>query len=252
MSYPSWLTSIGRTTKQHSPVILSVAASAGVIATTILAVRATPKAMGSIGALKRLESEEQETTKQEIVKATWKFYVPAGLCGAATIACIIGAQRIGAKQNAALLAAYTLADRSLKEYKDAVLEQVGEAKERKIGEAAALKKMDANPNKEVIILEGSDVLCYETATGRYFRGEHENIRRAANEIDSRVLHDMYASLNEFLILLGLEPCALGDELGWNIDRRIELVFASKLSPEGVPCLAIDYKHLPVKDYGKVF
>lgn len=250
--YPSWLTSIGRTTKQHSPVILSVAASAGVIATTILAVRATPKAMGSIGALKRLESEEQETTKQEIVKATWKFYVPAGLCGAATIACIIGAQKIGAKQNAALLAAYTLADRSFKEYKDAVLEEIGENKERKIRDAVAINQMENNPNREVIILEGSDVLCYETATGRYFRGNHEDIRRAANEVDSRVLHDMYASLNEFFLLIGLDQCALGDELGWNIDRRPEVIFTSHLSPNGDPCLAISYKDLPVRDYGKVF
>lgn len=256
--YPSWLNSIGRSTKEHSPVILSAVAVAGVAVTAILAVKASRKADVALhdAAMEKNDQlnrrEFQSLTPQEVVKTAWTFYIPAGLAGAATIACIIGANKIGARQNAALLAAYTLADQSFKQYKDEVLEQIGDVKERKIGEAVALKQMDNNPpNTEVILVEGSDVLCYDTITGRRFRNDHESIRRAANEIDSRVLHDMYASLNEFYILIGLDPVAIGDELGWNIDRRIELVFGSKLV-DGTPCLSIGYKQLPVKDYGKVF
>lgn len=246
--YPSWLNSIGRSTKEHSPVILSTIAAAGVVTTAVLAAKATLKAKERLGEI----APSQITPKKDVVKAVWMLYIPAGLSGAATIACIIGANKIGARQNAALLAAYTLADQSFKQYKDEVLEQIGDVKERKIGEAVALKQMDNNPpNTEVILVEGSDVLCYDTITGRRFRNDHESIRRAANEIDSRVLHDMYASLNEFYILIGLDPVAIGDELGWNIDRRIELVFGSKLL-DGTPCLSIGYKQLPVKDYGKVF
>src|SRR5574337_1435722 len=246
--YPSWLNSIGRSTKEHSPVILSGIAIAGVVSTAVLAAKGRSKA--EEGRKEILEERHRDLVTA--VKEDWQFYIPAGLCAGATIACIIGANKIGARRNAALLAAYKLADQSFKQYKDEVLEQIGENKERKVRDALAVKKMEANPNTEVVFLEGSDVLCYEEISGRYFRNDHESIRKAANEIDSRVLHDMYASLNEFYLLIGLDQTRIGDELGWNIDRRIELIFTSHLSPKGEPCLGISYKNLPVFDYGKVF
>ena len=127
---PVWLKTISQFTKDNSPAILSGIAVAGVIGTAILAVRATPKA------IKRLEEKKEEGNpailKTEVLEATWPYFVPAALTGAATIACIIGATKIGAKRNAALLAAYTLVDQGFREYKDHVLEEIGEAKEQKI------------------------------------------------------------------------------------------------------------------------
>ena len=55
---------------KHSPEILTGVGIAGMITTTVLAVRATPKAMMLID--KKEYEEQRELTKLETVKAAWK------------------------------------------------------------------------------------------------------------------------------------------------------------------------------------
>ena len=252
---PVWLKHVSQFTKQNSPAILSGIAVAGVIGTAVLAVRATPKA------IKRLKDKEEEGNpailKTEVIEATWSFYVPAALTGAATIACIIGATKIGAKRNAALLAAYTLVDQGFREYREHVLEEVGETKEQKIRDKIMTDRMEKDPYKDnqVIMLAGGDHLCFESISGRYFRSDIELIRRAENEFNQIMLTGSvgHSSLNDWWDLLGLEPTALGDELGWSIDHLLKIRFTSHLNAcTSEPALAIDYQDLPTKDYSKNF
>jgi hypothetical protein len=259
MSRSSGLNAISRTFKNNSPTILSGAAIAGVITTAILTAKATLKASqqlddASLAKNAGKESKEgwEDLTRREIAETCWKTYAPAGLSGAATIACIVGANQIGLRRNAALLGAYTLADTAFREYKDEVLAQLGETKEQKVRDGIAKKQLEENPvTNTTVIVGGGDQLCYDSLTGRYFRGDIETIRQAANEINRSIVGgNMYASQNEFYGFLGLGPVTLGDELGWNLDNFIDLVFSSHLADDGRPCLAIGYKSLPRKDYGK--
>ena len=117
------LTRIVRGAQKHAPEILTALGITGFVTTVVLAVDATPKA------LKAIEEEHPEgATKVEAVKSAAKYYIPAGLTGIASTACIIGANRVSARRNAALTAAYTLATEFAKDYKDAVIEQIGEEK----------------------------------------------------------------------------------------------------------------------------
>lgn len=244
-----WLNNLGRLVKDNSSVILSAAAVGGVVATAVLASRSTLKAK------ERLEEVQpsQITPKADVVKAVWKLYIPPVAAGAATIACIVAANRVEARRSAALLGAYTLVSTTLAEYKDAVVEEIGEVKDRKIREKVAEKQMAENPagNNEVIITGLGEQLCYEPLSARYFRSDIERIRRAANDIDADVLQNMYAPLNEFYKLIGLPDTELGEHLGWNIDHRIDVVFATHLSEDGVPCLSVTHRQLPIYDYGKL-
>lgn len=70
---------VGRQLYRSSPTILTIVASVGVIATTITAVRATPKA---IKLLKEAELEKGENlTKLEIIRVAGPAYVPSALLG---------------------------------------------------------------------------------------------------------------------------------------------------------------------------
>ena len=117
---------------KHSPEILTGVGIAGMITTTVLAVRATPKALRLIDA-KEYE-EQRELTKFETIKTAWKPYVPAAVTGALSTACLIGASSVSLKRNAALAAAYTLSDTAFREYKEKVVETIGEKKEEMIQE----------------------------------------------------------------------------------------------------------------------
>ena len=89
-------------------------------------------------------------------------------------------------------------------------------------------------------------------SGRYFKSDIETIKKAVNELNRRMLLDMYISLSEFYDEIGLEHIALSDELGWNIDDGLmEIDFSSQLADDGTPCVVIDYHLAPKYDFNKL-
>lgn len=268
MHIPIPVRRLGQSLSINSPTILSGLAVAGVVATAVLAVRATPKAIALINAgadTKAWDKADQEQisldqrdiaplTRAEIVQLTWKSYLPAAIVGASTIACIIGSNQIGLRRNAAMLGAYTLVDTAFRSYKDEVLEQIGVKKEQAVRDAVLVKEMEKNPPKDsqVIMIGGSDVLCYESLSGRYFQSSAEDIRRAENDFNADLLNNtMYADLNLWFDYLGLEHTDIGSVLGWSVERKLDTIFTSHLSPSGDPCLAIGYKQLPFEGFGNL-
>jgi hypothetical protein len=253
--------------QENSPSILSGIAAAGVVGTVVLAVKATPKAEKAISELandKYFEHgqihvdddpsvDKTKVLPVEIVKATWRFYVPAAIVGVATISCIIGANRISLSRNAALMAASTLMDRAFSEYKAKVVEQIGATKEAKVRDAIAEDHVKNNPvgNAQVIFDGSNEALAYDDITGRYFHCDIEKIRKAENEFNSRILGgDMWSSLNDWYTLLGLEHSAVGEILGWNTINLLEIRYSSHLASNGKPVLVIQYAKLPFPDYSK--
>lgn len=264
MTLPLWARVSKTKLVDHSPTILSGLAVGGLVATVALAVRATPAAMDKIRSLRDDKAAEagpllkdQDTarydalTSVEIVKATWTCYIPATITGAATIACVIGANQIGLRQKVALAGAYALAESAFREYKDEVVKQFGANKERKVDEAITERKVQQmRPDAQVIITGGGDQLCFDELTGRYFRSDADKIRRAELDLKATVLKDMFADHNIFYSLLGLEDVLIGEALGWNIDHLPEVIFSSHLAPDGTPCLAVRFQYLPKVDYLK--
>lgn len=105
---------IGRSLKKASPTILTCIGAAGVVATAVLAVKATPKADSLIKTDSRRnhDGDPYAATKLEAVKSCWKCYIPAAATGVATIICIFGANTLNKKQQASLASAYALINRS--------------------------------------------------------------------------------------------------------------------------------------------
>lgn len=234
------------TTAKHAPEILTGIGIAGMVTTVVLAVKATPKAM-------LLISEKKETLKVdkltgvETVKTAWKCYIPTAIIGISSVACLIGASSVNLRRNAALAAAYTLSDTALREYRDKVSSTIGEKKEKAIREQINEDRLKKDPvsKKEVLITGGGNTLCYDIFSGRYFKSDIEQIKKAENEINSRLLNDMYVSLNDFYDILGLAHAKMGDQLGWSIDDGlIEFDFGSHLADDGTPCLAVEYDVAP--------
>lgn len=253
MTAPIWLRRTGHTLNNNSTSILSAAAVGGVIATAVLTVKATKKVVRNLDEVSA--PNELKGTPRELVERYWKSYIPPAAAGLATIACIVGANQIGLRRQAAMLGAYTLADTAFREYKEEVIKLLGDKKEQQVHDNVAIKKMDDNPagDNEIVLLGVEEQLCYDVLSGRYFRSDIETIRRAANDINAAILNqNMYESLNTFWAFLGLDPTTLGEEMGFNIEHQVDPVFTSHLNKNGVPCLAVGHRSLPIADYGKVF
>ena len=261
---PLWLRKTGHVLNQNSTTILSGIAIAGVVTTAVLTAKAMLKAQSvldnahfeknHIDVKEELVSLPVETlTIKEKFLVSWKYFVPPAFTGAATIACIVGANQIGLRRNAALAGAYAIAESAFREYKDEVVKQLGVTKERGVTDEVAKNQVNEHPlaDQQVIFTGGGDVLCFDRFTGRYFHSDHERIRRCENDFNANILRgDMFGSLNDFYALLGLADTTVGDELGFNCENLLQLVFTSVLREEdGQPCLAIGFASLPRADYG---
>jgi hypothetical protein len=253
------LQKIGDTIAQNSPTILTGLSVAGLISTVIMAVRTTPKAIRIIDVAKTgryLTAQEKnespdDLTKLDIIKLTWKCYIPVMIMGGVTIGCIIGANSINLRRNAALASAYSLSETVLKEYQSKVVETIGENKERKIKDEIAKDKIIKNPvdDNEVIITNYGETLCYDSLSGRYFKSDIERIRSAFNTVSYDMMSEMFISLNQLYSELGLRGTELGDQLGWHVDGgKLEPDFSSQLTDDGRPCLVINYSVMPRYTY----
>lgn len=238
---------------KRSPEILTGIGIAGMITTTILSVRATPKALKLIEEQKEEESVD-ELSSFEVVKVAWKPYIPAMVTCIASTACLIGASSVNTKRNAALATAYKLSETALSEYRDKVVETIGEKKERIVRDKVAEERVKKNPvsKNEVIVTGNGKTLCFDPISGRYFMCSIETIKRAENELNKQMLHDIsgYVSLNEFYDELGLDHTSVGDDLGWNTDQLIDINFSSQLNDNGEPSVVLDYLVAPKYDYYK--
>jgi len=271
-------TQLVRLLSKNSSTLLTGLSVAGLVTTPVLAVRATPEAVDLIEEAnykkhgifyqKYAMSEEKISfnewldqnkfapltplTKLEMLKLTWKCYIPAAVMGGITIACIIGAHKLHLRKQAALASACSLAAATLKEYQTKVIETIGATKNREIREEIhkdKLRKHPFSPNKEVIVMPPGKSLCYDVLSGRYFESDMETIRRVRNDLNRDLLNEMWIDLNSVYDGLGLPPIRLGAELGWSVhDGDIEFRISTQLAEDDRPCIVLDYEATPTADY----
>ena len=262
---------VSSTLTKHSPEILTGLGIAGMITSTVLAVRATPKA------LELIEEKKEELNKErfneqidrdyslknhkeldklgvkETVKTVWKCYIPSAVMAVVSTSCLIGASTVHVKRNAVLATAYQLSEAAATEYRNKVVETIGAKKEEAIRDAVNKDRIEQNPvsKNEIFVTEKGNTLCYDHLSGRYFKSDIDKIKKSINELNHQINKTFYVSLNDLYDELGLAHTELGDVLGWNSDMGLlELYFSSHLSSDGTPCLALDFNHLPKYDYDK--
>lgn len=88
--------SVKTATVKHSPEILTGVGIAGMVTTTVMAVRATPKAIQLLDEEKRRQ-HENKLEPMDVVKTAWKCYIPAAVTGTVSVACLIGASSVNAR-----------------------------------------------------------------------------------------------------------------------------------------------------------
>lgn len=236
-----------RALSDNSPLILTALGVTGTITTAYL----TGKA--SFRAAQVLDEECGNFgvgfSAKEKVELTWKLYIPAATTGLLTVTCIIFANRIGTRRAAAMAAAFTISERAFEEYKSKVIEKLGEKKEQAVRDELAQDRVNRDPvERREVFIAGGSVLCYDNYTGRYFLSDMETLRKAQNDINEQITHDHYASLTDFYERVGLPATQVSEEVGWNLDKFLELHFSTTLSSKGEPCLVVNFEVSPARNY----
>ena len=255
---------------KYSPEILTGIGIAGMITTTVLAVKATPKALEKIKEEKvkvydeldpldvpaQAIPEDVKLKPMEVVKVSWKYYIPAAITGTASIACLIGASKVNYTRNAALATAYNLSQTALADYKAKVVETIGEKKEQVVREKVAKEQLEKNPvssSKEIIVTGSGEQRFYEAMGHRRFTSTVSDIEKAVNELNRRMRDEVYISLNDLYREIGLDETPVGDVVGWNIDKGyIDISWDSTIDTDGTACIVLDYLVRPTYGYDSVY
>lgn len=254
---------------KRSPEILTAVGVVGMCTTVVLAVKATPKAMNLIQEEKARQNDElfEEAKTEgatecarvdklkpiEVIKAAWKPYVPAAITCVVSIGCIVGASSVSARRSAALYSAYKLSETALTEYKEKVVETIGEKKEKKVRDEIAKDKLEKSPaSKANIFVTGNgESQFYDPLSDRYFLSDMETIRKAINDLNYSMGYgsEMYVSLSQLYDCLNLKHTRISDTIGWNIkDGLIEPDFSAQISDDGKPCIVLDFLKIPTYDF----
>lgn len=250
-NFQALIKSAGVAVKKHSPEILTGIGIAGMITTTVLAVRATPKALQLIEQRKD-ELEVNKLSPVETVKTAWKPYIPAVVTGVASTACLIGASRISLKRNAMLATAYKLSETAMAEYRDKVVETIGEKKEQEVRDKIAEDKVRQNPpSQNTVIVTGKEPsTCFDPISSRWFKCNIDTIKRAEVELNRKLQQGIESSIsvNEFYDELDLPHTDTGDAFGWNAMYLLDLDISYTGDDDGNPAIYVGHYNAPKYDY----
>lgn len=245
--------------KKHSPEILVVSGVVGVVASAVMACKATMKVNPVLEETKEnLEiihsksidpnmagrySEEDHKKELTVVYTQTgfklvKLYAPSVVLGAASLACILTSNDILRKRNAAIAAAYAVVDKGFKDYRSRVVERFGqevdkelkynlrkeEIEETVVDEKGKEKKI----KKTVNVVNPSDLDEFS----RLFDELNPNhVKNADYNKSFLTMRQQYANdllvsrgylfLNEVYEMLGYEPTIQGQCVGWVYDSKDE-------------------------------
>lgn len=218
-----------------------------------LCVAATGSAIwATVKAMKKVDGED--LTKAEKFKAVWYYYIPAVTTEAFGIAFIIGASKLDEKQHAALAAAYSLTTTAFKEYKEKVIETLGEKKEESIRDEVIRDKVDHTSSKEVYVTSNGDTLFYEPISDSLFISNVNAVRKAINNFNRDILSENNKSFNELAYEFGLNGLKdVGDKIGWSVeDGYIDVRFIGHVTEDERACLALEFNIPPKYGFDKLY
>lgn len=221
--------------KKNSSLLLSIGAGAGVLTTAYLTGRA------SFQAAHVFEDKDPYMETKERVQLVWKLYIPAGASAATTIFFIAGIKHVDGRKTLAAQTALALSQRAYESYREEVVSEFGERKDKTLLAKVAEKRVRYNPPTAIIAGSGT-VLCCELFTGRYFNSDMAAMNKAMNEVNAKMLKHDYATLDDFYYLIGLENTIVSSQTGWESSKLMELEFSTVLHDEK-PCLAFDYNYI---------
>lgn len=240
--------SFAKVVRKHGGTILAVAASVGVVLMAVETGKATVKAEKLI----EMNKDIPDYGTKEKVMDCYKFYIPAAVLGAGTIACILGSNALNRKQVASLTAAYMALGKTYQEYRRQVTERVGSETEKDIWR-------DAHADDEDFVKMKSEekLLCYEPISKRYFHATEVELTDAFYNANRYFALNGELSMNDFTSYLPeLDFTPEGDELGWCAEYLaneweyywIDFDYYKQTTDDGLEVYYVEAFQEPIKEF----
>lgn len=248
---------IGFKIKKASPEIMVVAGVVGVVASTVMACKATTKVNDILEETRKqvddvhnvLDSDvitEEEYNNDDAKKdlaiiytqtgvKLIKLYAPSVIVGALSITGILASHKILKKRNVALTAAYATIDRSFKEYRGRVVERFGKELDRELrynikAQEIEEKTVDKDGNetvekKTISVVDPNMYSDYarifDNGSMGWTKDPEYNLmflKLQQNQANDRLRAQGYLFLNDVYDMLGIPRTKAGQIVGWIYDE----------------------------------
>ena len=250
---------IGFCIKKHSPEILVVGGVVGVVASTVMACKATTKLSAITDKAKKeikqihYATEHPETLPEKYTKEDSKkdltivytrtgvqlakLYGPSIALGVLSITSILASNNILRKRNVALAAAYTTIDKGFKAYRNRVVERFGEELDKELKFNLKAKEVEETVidekgkektvKKTVMVANGKDqyspyAKCYDDACAGWQKDAEHNLwflKQQQNWANEKLKANGYLFLNDVYEMLGIPKTKAGQVVGWIYDEK---------------------------------
>lgn len=227
------------------------------IGSPVLTVYSTVKAVRACDRRKE-ELQVEKLPVGEIVKTSWKYYIPViSLMGAST-ASMVNGESIDTKRTSILSAAYNAAEQTIGDYREETRKQIGEKKEKEIHDEV-LGKQAEKAKSEITDLdfiqgrENGGTLFYEPITGAFFYSTRNKVDKAFNDLSAQMLRENYVDLGDLFYYLGLRVVDACHIVGWNSSRVKTIVPRYKwygIEETCTPYAIMSYDYYPTSDFRK--
>lgn len=202
---------VGNWFKRNGSTILTCFGAGGMIATVILAVKATPKAMRACTDA-QVEKGRNQLTRLEIVKAGAPAYISAAATGVGTLICIFGANALSRRQQVSIAAAYAALESAFQGYRQKVDDICGEGTDHAVTKAIEQERQDAEDNRPPW---DETQTFYLGGFPKFFERTMADVIKAEYELNRYFILKGQVTFNEFLTILDLPPIEGGDVIGWD-------------------------------------
>lgn len=237
---------------KNGSTILTCIGAFGMVATTVMAIKATPKAIALIENAK--EEKGDDLTKFETIKTACPVYLPTIAIGTVSIVSIFSANILNKKKQAALISAYAALDQTHKNYKKKVSDVYGEDANHKVLEELA---KDEYKKEDIPDEDDGKLLYYDNYSNQYFRATSEEVLNAQYNINRVLAEDSYMTVNEYLHYMGLKPTDHGHEIGWSVSQMYDMYWTGwfefchekVIMDDGLECTII-YITDPTSDFNE--
>lgn len=241
----------------HSPEIMLVAGTVGIVTAAVMACKATLKVNDILDEAKenvekihevaddpKYAEQYTEGDKKKDIAIVYtrtglnfaKIYGPAVILGVASLACIIGSNHILQKRNLALAAAYMTEHTGFKEYRERLIERFGADLDRELKYNIKTQQIE----ETVIHEDGTEStvtreveVAHINKNSQYARffddgclGWVKNaemnlytVLQVQNWANEKLQTDKYLFLNDVYDAFGIPKTQAGQEVGWIYDEE---------------------------------
>jgi hypothetical protein len=242
----------GLLARKQSPQVMFGAGVVGVVATAVLASKATLKLDSVLNGIEDTKQRIRESEGIELKDGTKydaasqkhdmivvntqgaikliKLYAPTLIVGTLSVACLTGAHVTLTRRNVALTAAYAGLERAYNGYRDRVREEYGEEAELALHHGTTTEKRTVQDTNGPKVVEKKVVDGTRSMYARFFDELNKNWNRQPEynlvflRCQQQYANDMLKArghlfLNEVYDMLGMDRSKAGAVVGWIMDGK---------------------------------